>query len=133
MTTGELHPSLSVGEQLIQEQHAQLQNMLEEFSDVFQDRPGRTNLVEHSISTGSAQPVRLPPYRLPHATVKKEIEEMLQSGITEPATGISWVLQTFHPRLCLHGRTSKRSHLTHISYLDNHMQQCIQQVKRASV
>ena len=46
-------------------------------------------MIEHDVNTGTARPVRLPPYRLPHAyrdTVKKEIEEMLQSGIIEPSS-----------------------------------------------
>lgn len=45
-------------------------------------------MVEHTIETGSAPPVKLPPYRLPQAyrqTVKAELEEMISSGIIEPA------------------------------------------------
>lgn len=60
--------------------------VLEEFPDVFQDKPGRTSMIEHSIETGSAQPVRLPPYRLSHAcqAVKDKLEEMISSGNIEP-------------------------------------------------
>ena len=46
-------------------------------------------MTEHHIETGLAQPVRLPPYRPPHAyrdAVKKELQEMLSSGIIEPST-----------------------------------------------
>lgn len=46
--------------------------------------PGRTNLTEHRIETGTARPVKLPPYRIPHAyrgAVQKEIEEMLEAEI----------------------------------------------------
>ena len=50
---------LAIGEQLNQEQHLQLQKVLKEFSDVFQNRPRNTNIVEHSTETGSAQAVRL--------------------------------------------------------------------------
>ena len=74
---------------LRQDQRATLQGVLEVFSDVFQDKPGRTSVTEHVIETGSAQPVRLPQYRLPHAyrqAVKDELEEMISSGINEPAT-----------------------------------------------
>ena len=74
---------------LSQDQRATLRGVLEVFSDVFQDKPGRTSVTEHVIETGSAQPVRLPPYRLPHAyrqAVKDELEEMISSGIIEPAT-----------------------------------------------
>ena len=37
---------------------------------------------------GTARPVKLPPYRLPHAhqeTVQREIDEMLESEIIEPS------------------------------------------------
>ena len=64
--------------------------LLARYDDVFQDKPGRTDIVEHCIPTGSAKPIRLPPYRLPHAyrsEVKNEIEDMLRSGIIKPATG----------------------------------------------
>ena len=45
-------------------------------------------MIEHAIETGSPQPMRLPPFRLPHAyrqAVKDELEEMISSGIIEPA------------------------------------------------
>ena len=49
-------------------------------------RPGRTNLTEHSIDTGSS---RQPPYRLPlvyRETVRQELKEMEQNRIIEPST-----------------------------------------------
>ena len=49
---------------LSQDQHSTLQGVLEVFSDVLMDTPGRTSVIEHAIETGSAQPVRLSPYRL---------------------------------------------------------------------
>jgi len=47
------------------------------------------NVYSNHIETGLAQPVSLLPYRLPHAywdTVKKELQEMLSSGIIESST-----------------------------------------------
>ena len=73
---------------LSQDQHATLQGVLEVFSDVLMDKPGRTSVIEHASETGSAQPVRLSPYRLPHAyrqAVKDELEGMISSGIIKPA------------------------------------------------
>ena len=38
--------------------------------------------------TGTAKPIRLPAYRLPHAyrdEVKKELDEMLRNGVIEPS------------------------------------------------
>ena len=45
-------------------------------------------MIEHAIKTGSAQLVRLPLYRLPHAyhqAMKDELEEMISLGIIERA------------------------------------------------
>ena len=44
---------------LREKQRATLQDVLEVFSDVFQDKPGRTSVIDHAIETGSAQPVPL--------------------------------------------------------------------------
>ena len=85
--TPETDPKM--GAKLTAEQKSDLQRLLEKFTDVTCDNPGRTDVIEHDVNTGTARPVRLPPYRLPHAyrdTVKKEIEEMLQSGIIEPSS-----------------------------------------------
>ena len=63
--------------------------MLEDYADVMKNTPGRTKAAEHHIRTGEACPVRLPPYRLPHAyreTVKQEIQEMLDQGLIEPSS-----------------------------------------------
>ena len=53
------------------------------------DTPGKTDVIEHDIETGTAYPIRLPPYHLTHVyrdTVKKEIAEMLELDVTEPST-----------------------------------------------
>lgn len=79
----------SFGEQLSATQRNELGKVLESFADVLQDKPGKTALLEHHIETGTANPVRLPPYRLPHAyreAVQKEIREMLEQGIIEKSS-----------------------------------------------
>ena len=79
------------GKQLSEQQCAELGTLLKEFSDVMKTIPGRTNLVEHDIQTGEAHPVRLPPYRLPHAyrdSVQNEIQEMLHQ---EPSSH-TWMM-----------------------------------------
>ena len=51
--------------------------------------PGRMRLAEHPIECGSAKPIRLAPYRIPHAyrkAVQQEIKEMLEGGIIEPSS-----------------------------------------------
>ena len=79
----------TIGDQLAETQRAQLRNLLDNFRDVLSNEPGRTTIAEHSIETGNANPVRLQPYRIPHAyrdTVRQELEEMEQKGIIEPST-----------------------------------------------
>ena len=64
----------------------ELVGTLEEFSDVLQSNPKKTNLAEHKISTKS-KPIKLPPYRIPHAyrdEVLKELEDMERNGVIEP-------------------------------------------------
>ena len=79
----------TTGDQLSDSQRQQLGNMLDEFSEVMKYQPGLTDLTEHKIVTGCANPVRLPPYRLPHAyreTVQSELKEMLDRGIIEKSS-----------------------------------------------
>ena len=79
----------SFGEKLSEEQIGEVKTLLGRFADVIKDVPGQTELAQHQIRTGDAQPIRLPPYRIPHAyreTVKKEIAEMLQQGLIEPSS-----------------------------------------------
>ena len=79
----------TVGDQLSAVQKSQLNKVLETFSDVMSSTPGRTTEMEHQVTTTGTRPVRLPPYRLPHAyrdLVEKEIKEMLVAGVIEPSS-----------------------------------------------
>lgn len=76
------------GEELTTQERSEIQSVLKEFSDVLQGKPGLTELAEHSIVTGSEGPIRLAPYRIPHAyreAVVEELKEMEKSGIIEPS------------------------------------------------
>ena len=84
----ELKVGPTLGEQLTTQQREELAGVLEEFAAVFSNLPGRTRLAEHPIECGSARPIRLAPYRIPHAyrkAVQQEIKEMLEGGIIEPS------------------------------------------------
>ena len=75
----------TIGEQLSSRQKVEIAQLLEEFSDFFREGPGKT---VHDVDTGSAHPIRLPPYRLPHAyreAVHEELEEMLADGLIKPS------------------------------------------------
>ena len=70
------------------QQRSELEEILRQFYDVLSSHPGRTNVAECRIRVGAAAPIRLPPYRLPHAyqdIVKSELEEM-EDGIIERST-----------------------------------------------
>ena len=70
-------------------QTAELHGVLREFSEVLRSQSGRTTVTEHRIDTANVAPVRLPPYRLPHAyrdTVQEELRQMEKDGIIERLT-----------------------------------------------
>ena len=78
-----------VGEGLTEGQRNALKKLLQQHQDILTKAPGCTNLTQHRIATGDASPIRLPPYRLPHAyraTVQQELEEMMTQGVIEQTT-----------------------------------------------
>lgn len=81
---------LPIGEQHTEHQSSQLKAMLQQFSDAFKDSPEKTDIVQHTIPTGSVSSIRLPLYRIPHAyreTVKQELDDMLARSIIQPKAG----------------------------------------------
>ena len=75
-------------DQLLDSQKVQIQKLLHEFQEVMSSTPGRTPKAVHCIQLTDQKPVRLAPYRLPHAyreLVRKEIYEMLAAGVIEPS------------------------------------------------
>ena len=79
-------PQPTIGEQLSNKEQGELKELLRRYACTLRSQPGLTPLVEHRICTGTAHPIRLPPYRIPHAyreAVQKEMREMLDTGIIE--------------------------------------------------
>lgn len=79
----------TISDQLSSEPQSKLQSMLESYSDLTSSTPSGTTLIQHSIEMGEARPVGQSPYRLAHAyceVVKKELQEMQECSIIEPAT-----------------------------------------------
>ena len=76
---------------LNESEKADFGRLLCKYSSVFSSSSediGRTNLVQHTINTGHAAPIRQPPRRLPlgkRAIEKEEITNMLDRGIIEPS------------------------------------------------
>ena len=55
------------GELLLPEQRQEMERLLHEFSEVFSNKPGHTQLAVHRVDTGTERPVKLSPYRILHA------------------------------------------------------------------
>jgi hypothetical protein len=68
-----------------------LNKQLSEFSTVFakdDDDLGRTNLIKHTVKTGNAAPIRVPPRRLPfqlRQEIDIQVDDMLRKGVIEPS------------------------------------------------
>jgi len=75
---------VNVGDHLTTEQKAENYKVIREFPDVFTDKIGCTDLVQHVINLTDSKPCVQPPYKVPEALrhkVQKEIERLLAQGI----------------------------------------------------
>ena len=57
----------AVASDLSEGQRQQLQDLMEETPLVFQSKPGRTTIVQHTIHVGDVTPIRQRPYRIPYS------------------------------------------------------------------
>ena len=83
----ESYTDVNVSENLTIYQRAEVMSLLREFSDIFTDKPGTTNLVEHEIVTTTKQPIKVRPYPMPYATrevVMEEVKNLLARDLSEP-------------------------------------------------
>ena len=82
----ESYLDVKVCEELTYAQKKQVRDLLEEFQDIFSEKPGTTDLIEHEIEVNDPRPVRVGQYPIPFAkqpVVEKEVESMLKAGIIE--------------------------------------------------
>ena len=66
-----------------------LDRVLLQFKDVIRSDPGRTDVLQLAINTGTAEPVRCHPYRIPpkwKEEVKVQIDQLLELGIIRLST-----------------------------------------------
>ena len=71
------------------EVHPSLTPVLQEFKELFSQQLGKTNVAEHTIDTGDALPIRIPPRQIPFHYVDKvnaQLEDMVKEGIIRPST-----------------------------------------------
>ena len=69
--------------------HPALTPILQKFKSLFSTELGKTNITEHTISTGEALPIKVPPRAIPFhyaERVHQQLQEMIQEGIIRPST-----------------------------------------------
>jgi hypothetical protein len=84
----ETYRDVNISEDLPPSKINEVQKLLEEYADIFTDRPGETKLEHHNIQLMTDLPVRVKPYRMPYTTreiIRTEVEAMLEAGIIEPS------------------------------------------------
>lgn len=90
----ELPPHLTpllenTSEHLTDDQRAKLAKVILDYADIFvgpDGKLGQTNIIEHTINTGDAKPIKIPPRRLPvhmREVAEQEIQKMLDQDIIE--------------------------------------------------
>lgn len=70
----------------------ELEMLLDEFGEVFSDKPGSTERVKMKIDTGNSPPIRQVPYSVPlgiREKVKEELDVLEECGIIERSSS-SW-------------------------------------------
>ena len=73
------------------EERNELRNLLQEFREIFAEnpkKPSHTNIGEHTINVGDAQPKKQRPRRIPpvwEEEINKQIDEMLRNGVCRPS------------------------------------------------
>ena len=88
-----LQPLLDgTSDSLTDDQVNSVKQLLYEYKDVFMGpdgKLGRTDLVKHTIDTGTVKPIKIPPRRAPQKQkqiIEQEINKMLADDIIEPST-----------------------------------------------
>jgi hypothetical protein len=89
---------------LSQEERQILEPVLLKYAHVFHDEETNdfkcTDVIEHEIIVGDAQPIRRPPYRTPYALpgeMKAQVEDMLRKGVIRPSN-LHWAAQLSYCR-----------------------------------
>ena len=69
---------VSIGGQLSPEQKHAIQELIDEYRDVFSAKLGETHLIEHSIRVTDETPCYQAPYKIPEALREQIYDELMQ-------------------------------------------------------
>ncbi|KAL9958151.1 hypothetical protein ACROYT_G035126 [Oculina patagonica] len=75
---------VTTGSNLRDDQRDEFLNLAHQFSSLFTEAPGTTNLVQHHIKLTSVEPVRSKPYPVPYSlreSLKEDINNMIKMGV----------------------------------------------------
>ena len=75
---------VTTGPNLTDEQWTEFTDLAKQFTYLFTEAPGTTNLVQHNIKLTSDEPVRSRPYPVPYSTresLRKDIADMIKMGV----------------------------------------------------
>ena len=75
---------VKIGPGLNDTEHTEFLELAQEFSSLFTEAPGITNLVQHHINLTSDEPVRFKLYPVPYSMrkpLKKDINDMMKMGV----------------------------------------------------
>ena len=81
-----------INDNLTEDQKVKMRSLLEKYSDLFAEdpkKPSKTEITEHRILTGDAEPTYSKPRRIPFAwekDVNSQIDQMLKNGIIRPSS-----------------------------------------------
>ena len=81
-----------VNPELPQNERTRLTSLIEEYAEVFNEKPGRTDQCEHAIDTGVAVPLKSRPRRLPprwEEEINEQLDELLNQKLCRPS-GSPW-------------------------------------------
>ena len=85
----QLYNDVSISAELTSEQRAEVEALIEQYSDVLTSLPGRTDLIQHDIKLLTSEPIRSKGYPVPfkaRGVMDSEIKEMLELGVIETST-----------------------------------------------
>ena len=85
----ESHTDVNISENLTYQQRWDIQQLIQEYADIFMESPGITQLKQHHIEMIMKDSIEVKSYLMPYAMreiIKEDVEAMLEADIIEPST-----------------------------------------------